>query len=95
MTTDENGSGIRPALHRFSHPASQILFIRSVVDDWNFERVKERQCLAVTTDSDTLDHLLVRDTECWGVVRQQHRQQDCSVSSGVTLGTQKKDGPAC
>lgn len=70
----------RTMLERISahlgHPVRQVLLVRRVLNDRHGESVKEPERLSRPAYPDTLDHLLMRDTEGIGFLPEQEREED-------------------
>lgn len=68
-----------------SHALGQIFFKRRVVNYRYFEGFEELQCLSNTAQTDTLNHLLVRNSEARSIARKKEGQKYCRKSAYKAL----------
>lgn len=68
-----------------SHALGQIFFKRRVVNYRYFEGFEKLQCLSNTAQTDTLNHLLVGNSEARSIARKKEGQKYCEKSAYEAL----------
>lgn len=87
MPSDQHRRCIRIPPHRSGHPIRQILLVRRILDDWDLERIVVCEGLTGSTEADTFDHFLVRDSEGGGTVfgGVEEGEHDCAEMGFVSV----------
>lgn len=92
MSPNQDSRRLGIPLHSLPHPIRQILLVRRILNDRHGEGIKEPQRLAVPADSNTLDHFLVRDSECISIFAQEEGEEDGVLRVSVDTGAGIAEG---